>query len=227
MSPPLLAARQRRLLADQGGAAAMEFAILIPVLLALYLGGFDISRKVNASSKLTQGAQTLSDLTSQETTGQDQPGSDISSFITAATAVMAPFTAGAKVTVSAVDFKVKNLVCCVATVRWSVTQGGSLRPCGVELRQIAPSASWARDTIPASIATQKIVFVSGLQTFAGSVIVTDVGYTYKSVTPGVAGFLSGTMMKHAYALPRTYGQVTLAAPLRLALGQTGVICPSS
>ncbi len=214
-----------RLAGATTGMAVVEFALILPLLLMIYMGGFDVMRMVRAADKIETTSKTLADLVAQEQTNSSVPASDIATLIQASVIAGMPFNdSNLTVTVSAVDLVVKNGVCCTATVNWSVTQGGTLRPCNTTLRQIGPTDPWAIDTIPTKIASQGIVLVGGLQNYAGSAIVTDVSYTYTGITPVISGLLSRKMWRHSYTIPRVGGQVTLTSTSGLATGQTGIVC---
>src|ERR1700716_1958583 len=55
------------LIEDCNGIAATEFAVIVPVMLAMFFGTVEISSGVAANRKVTLMARTLSDLTSQAT----------------------------------------------------------------------------------------------------------------------------------------------------------------
>ena len=218
--------RKRRWQArDTSGMAAVEFALILPLLLLIYLGGFDVMRMVRAADKIESASKTLSDLVAQEQTSSAVPATDIATLIQASLIAATPFNnSNLTVTVSAVDLVLNKGTCCDATVNWSVTQGGTLRPCKTTLRQIGPTDAWAIDTIPAKIGSQGIVLVGALQSYVASAIVTDVSYTYTGLTPGISKFVSRQMWRHSYSIPRIGGQVTLTSTTGLATGQTGIIC---
>lgn len=214
-----------RLAGNASGMAAVEFALLLPLMLLIYLGGFDVMRMVRAADKIESASKTLADLTAQEPTNYPVPASDIATLIQASAIAATPFNdANLTITVSALDLTLNGTTCCNAKVNWSITQGGTLRPCNKTLRQIGPTDAWAIDTIPAKIGTQGIVLVNSLQTYVGSVIVTDVSYSYTGITPGISGLLSKIMWRHSYSVPRIGGQVTLTSTSGLATGQTGASC---
>ena len=214
-----------RLARNISGMAAIEFALILPVMLLIYLGGFDVMHMVRAADKVESTSKTLADLVAQEQTNSANPASDIATLIQASAIAAIPYNnANLTVTVSAIDLKLNNGVCCVATVNWSVTQGGTLRPCSTTLRQIGPTDPWAINTIPAKIGSQGIVLVGSLQTYVSSAIVTDVSYAYTGITPTISNLLARTLWRHSYAIPRIGGQVTLTSTSGLASGQTGIIC---
>lgn len=194
-------------------------------MLLIYLGGLDVARLVRAADKVETASKTLADLVAQEAVVQNTPASNISTFLQAATVAAAPYNdANLMATVSAIDLTLSGGKCCQATVRWSITQGGTLRPCKTVLRAIGASDPWAIDTIPSSIANQTTVPVNGNQTYASAVIVTDVSYLYRGASPLVSKIISQTLWRHAYAIPRLAGQVTLTSTSGLASGQSGAVC---
>ncbi len=59
--------RRKNIFTDQSGIAATEFALLLPVLLALMLGVYEISRYILLHQKLERVAYTVADVTGQQT----------------------------------------------------------------------------------------------------------------------------------------------------------------
>ena len=62
-----------RLARDQEGVSAVEFAMLLPLMLTLYLGGVEVSQGISIDRKVTLTARTVADLVAQvssiDTTG--------------------------------------------------------------------------------------------------------------------------------------------------------------
>ena len=94
---------------DEGGIVAVEFALILPVMLVLYLGLVEFSQGYRVSQKLDLLAHTLSDLTAQQLTGgqaNGQAGIDettIDSIFSSAIPVMAPInSANVQMTISEV-----------------------------------------------------------------------------------------------------------------------------
>ena len=52
-------------LGDERGVSAVEFAMLLPLMLTLYLGAVEISQGIGADRKVTLTARTVADLVSQ------------------------------------------------------------------------------------------------------------------------------------------------------------------
>jgi Flp pilus assembly protein TadG len=71
------------------GLAAVEFALVLPIMLVLFFGTVEISNGVAVYRNVTLMAHTLSDLTSQSNSVQD---SDLSNFFAASTGVMTPYS---------------------------------------------------------------------------------------------------------------------------------------
>lgn len=55
----------RRLLADRSGSAMLEFAIVLPVMALVYLGGYELSDMISCNRKFGIAARSLTDLASR------------------------------------------------------------------------------------------------------------------------------------------------------------------
>src|SRR5882762_3923722 len=109
---------------DRRGVSAVEFAMLLPLMVTLYLGSVEISQGVGVDRKVTLAARTVADLASQVSS---IAGTDMTNILTATSAVIAPYpTAPLKVTVSAVTIDANAN----ATVKWSCTLNGTRRAVG-------------------------------------------------------------------------------------------------
>ena len=53
-----------RLIGDERGVSAVEFALLLPLMLTLYLGAVEVSQGIRADRKVTLTARTIVDLVS-------------------------------------------------------------------------------------------------------------------------------------------------------------------
>jgi len=118
----VMPARFRRFAADQRGVSAVEFAILLPLMLTMYLGGVEISQAVSADRKTTLVAHTIGDLTAQ---ASNVSSADMTNVLNAGAAVAYPFaSANLRETVTAVCI---NSAGTIATVLWSKTLNGTAR----------------------------------------------------------------------------------------------------
>jgi Flp pilus assembly protein TadG len=109
---------------DNEGLAAVEFALLVPLMLSLWLGAVELSQGIAADRKVTLTARTISDLVSQVSSINN---SDMTNSLNAAAAVMAPYSSSnLKVTVSSITIDANGK----ATVAWSDTLNGTARAKG-------------------------------------------------------------------------------------------------
>ncbi len=103
----------RRLLKDLRAVSATEFALVLPFLVTLYLGGYQLSDAISAFRKVTFTTRTIADLASQYTSVND---SDLDTILNASQQVMAPYkTQNATMLIS----QIKIDASLVATVDWS------------------------------------------------------------------------------------------------------------
>src|SRR4051812_25869018 len=70
---------------DQRGVSAVEFAMLLPLMITLYLGSVEISQGVAIDRKVTLTSRTVGDLASQV---QSIKTADMTNILNAAAAVM-------------------------------------------------------------------------------------------------------------------------------------------
>lgn len=75
---------------DVRGMAAVEFAIILPMMLTIFFGTIEVSNGVTVDRKVTLAARTLSDLISQGTTATD---TDVSNAFKMGAAIMTPYAA--------------------------------------------------------------------------------------------------------------------------------------
>jgi Flp pilus assembly protein TadG len=103
----------RRFVADRRGTSAIEFAVLLPLMLVMYFGSIQITDAISADRQVTLVASTVGELTSQCTMVSS---TDISNILGAASAVLAPFSVNnAIVTLSSVTIDNSGN----ATIAWS------------------------------------------------------------------------------------------------------------
>jgi Flp pilus assembly protein TadG len=80
----------RRFAHDTGAVSAVEFAVLLPVLLLLLLGSFDIARAIDVKTKTTLLSRTVSDFVSQN---ESITPADLASIVQASRSVLYPYPA--------------------------------------------------------------------------------------------------------------------------------------
>lgn len=93
-----LAKRFRR---DRRGIAAIEFALVVPLMLAMYLGTIEISAAVSINRKVSRIASTVADLVTQQT---DVAKSDLQGIMEIGAALLFPYDSDKPViTIVAID----------------------------------------------------------------------------------------------------------------------------
>jgi Flp pilus assembly protein TadG len=122
--------RLRDLCDDHRGVAAIEFAIVLPFMLVLYIGGVELGDGLAIQVKVTDTTHIVADLVTQQTTTTTK--ATVDSILAASSATMAPYSsppysaANLVVTVSEVSTNASG----VATVTWSDSLNGTKRPVG-------------------------------------------------------------------------------------------------
>jgi Flp pilus assembly protein TadG len=120
----LFARRLSQFAKDKRGVSAVEFAMLLPLMLTLYLGGVEVSQGVSIDRKVTLTARTVADLVAQVST-IDTTG--VNAALGASSAILAPYpVANAKITVSVVTIDANGN----AKIAWSATKNGTARAVG-------------------------------------------------------------------------------------------------
>jgi Flp pilus assembly protein TadG len=121
MKSPLIAL-SRRLASfnkDERGVSAVEFAMLLPLMITLYLGSVEISQGVGIDRKVTLTTRTVADLASQVSSINN---ADMTNMLNATAAVIAPYDQSKlKVVVSAVTVDSNG----TAKIAWSDTLNGT------------------------------------------------------------------------------------------------------
>lgn len=116
--------RFARMIRDRRGAAAVEFAIIAPVMLTTFFGIAEVSQGVALDRKVVQTARSLSDLVAQSTAVNS---ADMTNIFNAAAAILTPYsTAPLHAKVSAVDIDANG----IAKVKWSKALNSTERAVG-------------------------------------------------------------------------------------------------
>jgi Flp pilus assembly protein TadG len=110
--------------ADRCGVAAIEFAILLPLMLALYLGCVEITNGVAIQRKVTLTARAVADVASQFTT---IASSDMTNILNAAPDIIVPYQSSPlTAVVSELSINAQGQ----AAVVWSSSYNGTARTVG-------------------------------------------------------------------------------------------------
>lgn len=115
---------RRFLVTARSGVAALEFALVVPVLMTLYLASAEVSLALMASRKLSLSTAAMAELTSHSATID---AATVANILQASRAMLEPFDA------TTLTQRVSALVVDadgVARVAWSVGAGIAARPAG-------------------------------------------------------------------------------------------------
>ena len=114
----------RRLARDGRGVALIEFAIVLPFMVLLFVGGFQLMDAIAAQRKVGMTVRTLADLTTRNTTMNATQADEI---LNASRQVMAPYSPGdASLRISQIKLDNNG----TATVDWSRGLNATARPRG-------------------------------------------------------------------------------------------------
>jgi Flp pilus assembly protein TadG len=176
----------RRFAASTRGIAAVEFALVMPVLLVMFLSTFDAANGIAVYMKVRSAAFVLAAITNQYGTSANVnyppiATADMTNITGAASKVLAPYTGTPVVVIS----QIKATSNTAAVVSWSYSLNGTA------LTQGNPYTS-----LPANFAQN-----SCGNTYPCYVIVATVSYTY---TPLFGSFMTGpiTLSDTVLATPR-------------------------
>lgn len=162
----------------KSGLAAVEFALIAPVLVVLFLGSVTLSNALIAREKVASVASSAADLVAQSTQISNSGMSDI---FAALNALIFPYsTSNAKIVIASIVSDGNG----GAKVAWSDAQ----------------------NTAPYSVG-QTVTVPNGLITPSGSVILAKIDYDYQSLVSGVVGN-AFAMSDTFYARPRKTAQVS-------------------
>ena len=173
---------------DSRGAAAVEFALVTPLMLTMYFGIVEVSTGVAIDRKVTLVSRTLSDLVAQATAVNN---TDISNVFNASAAIMTPYLASpltAKMTAVTIDGTGKATVACSRS--WTSSGG--------------VSTGYAKNTVVTSSVPP------GLIVNNTELIWAEVSYVY---TPAVGYIIKSaiTLSDKFYARPRQSTTVDFSA----------------
>lgn len=173
--------RLRRAWNAKGGLAAVEFALLAPIMIAFFMGGIELTDALACKQKVTGMAATAADLVAQET---NVTNADIGNVFSAINSIVYPYpTTGLKIVVTSLTY----VDATTGKVAWSDAQNTTARAVNTTV------------TVP-----------TGVLASGGSIILTEVTYPYTShVAKYLAS--STNMTSTFYARPRRSTSVTRSA----------------
>jgi Flp pilus assembly protein TadG len=112
--------RMKRFVRDQKGVAALEFALVIPILISLYFMLNETASAMRAARKVTIVSRVMADLSSRSS---DITNANMSDIFASAVPIMSPFTtAGAGFRITSIRFDATG----TGFVDWSEDNGTGL-----------------------------------------------------------------------------------------------------
>jgi Flp pilus assembly protein TadG len=153
MTLPNISRRARpglgKFLADQRGMSAVEFALLLPFMVLLYLGGVEVAQAVSINRMIALTSSTVTNLVSQYTT--ISAANDMPDILNSSAQIMTPYSgANTKVIVSAIAIDAQGQ----GTVTWSQALHGTARVAGSNV------------SVPAGLNTPNTTIILGEASYA-------------------------------------------------------------
>jgi Flp pilus assembly protein TadG len=177
-----LSFRLRELWIDAQAVAAVEFAIVLPFMLLLYIGGVELGNGMAINVKVSATTHSVADMVSQNT---QISAAQMQTILGASTAIIAPYrttdsSGNSLITVTVSEVSTDGSG--NATVQWSQSYNGTTVGTGRPVGQAI--------TLPSSL--------TGTQNNNVSLILGEVSYAY---TPNLGYTISGTVtLRDSYYL---------------------------
>jgi Flp pilus assembly protein TadG len=112
-----MAALLRRAFKDRLASAAIDFAMIFPIMVVLFLGTYEVANAIIIYMRVIDAADTMSDLT---TTYRTVASSDLTNIYTAGQMIMEPASgSGLGVSIASVSFNASD----TPSVVWQVFRG--------------------------------------------------------------------------------------------------------
>jgi Flp pilus assembly protein TadG len=199
-SPILLRARRCavNMLGDSSGVAATEFAVIVPLMLAMFFGTVEFSSGVAVDRKITLVARALSDLTSQSLSTTSD--TELQNIFAASSAILTPYSVTPiQPTISEIYVDASK----VAKIQWSKSATLSLVS-GAPTAVLKNSSHSKGDvvTIP-----------PGLQVPGTYLIFSEIDYKYVPAVGYMMNKLGVTLHGVTYTRPRQSTCVDYPAPV--------------
>jgi Flp pilus assembly protein TadG len=176
----------RGLVRHDGGTAAVEFALILPILVVLWFGGVEVTQALSVDRHLNNLASAIGDLSARS---KEMKFSTVDQIFDLAPGAMYPYSSsGLQMRVTALDIDADNNL----TMAWSRSEGVGITPYTADdndnLSAIVPDA---------------------LKQFSDSqIIMAEVYYTY---TPAVGYVVTGSigLSDRVFFVPRLTDHVAL------------------
>jgi Flp pilus assembly pilin Flp len=184
----------RRFARDRSGVSAVEFALILPVLLLIYIGSVETSAALSADRKVDRAAGTLGDLVAQD---DELTVSEMENILDASAAIIEPHsTDNLTIVVAAIDFIEQDGLIDLPLIDLPLLEDG----------EVVPVVAWsaARNTEPFEEGNlPPIEMPEGIATAGQQIIVAMVTYSFSTpfsaIAAGITGH-NGYLFVHTYFL---------------------------
>ncbi|MFO1184628.1 MAG: TadE/TadG family type IV pilus assembly protein [Bauldia sp.] len=171
-------AKLRQMRRDRNAMAAVEFALVAPILMALYFGITEIGDAVVVYTKVTHTASAINDLVSQ---AKSITNADMASIFSAASSIMVPkSTSNLTIVVTAIQTDAASK----ATVAWAD---------GLHKTPPAKNSSY---TLPANLVAPNAFYVDAKVVYTYQPLI---GFWFPTAVP---------LSRESYLLPRNTSAIT-------------------
>jgi len=175
------AARLASRFRNEAGMAAVEFSLILPILVLLWIGGVEVTQAMSVDRRVNNLASSVGDLVART---KVLTYNDVSSIFAVAPGALFPYSStGVQIRVTAVDMNSGG----TATVAWSRATGATAYTAGAPMNGIVPATLRVPNT---------------------QVIMAEVYFNY---TPAIGKVITGTLQlsDRLYFVPRLVTKVQL------------------
>lgn len=158
----------------KAGVSAVEFALILPIMLVLYAGSVELSEALAVDRKANRVASTIADLVAQKT---NITSTEMTNIFNASKAIMEPYSTGSLLEM---DLMIVDINASSQTVNWSKTVNGTVYAKGANTPIVVPNT----------------IAVTGTQ-----VVIARVEYTY---TSPFSSFMKSITGKSSYSLEHVF-----------------------
>jgi Flp pilus assembly protein TadG len=186
------------MLRDRRGNAAVEFAVIVPLMLTMFFGTVEFSSGVAVDRKVTLVARALSDLTSQSLNTTSD--TEMQNIFAASSAILSPYSVTPiQPTISEIYVDASK----IAKIQWS-------KSATLSLVSGAPKAVLKNSTRSKG---DVVTIPPGLQVAGTYLIFSEIDYKYVPAVGYVMNKLGVTLHDVTYTRPRQSACVDYPAPV--------------
>ena len=199
-SPILLRARRCavNMLGDSSGVAATEFAVIVPLMLAMFFGTVEFSSGVAVNRKVTLVARALSDLTSQSLSTTSD--TELQNIFAASSAILSPYSVTPiQPTISEIYVDASK----IAKIQWS--KSATLSLVSGAPKAVLTNSSHSKGDV--------VTIPPGLQVPGTWLIFSEIDYKYVPAVGYMMNKLGVTLHDVTYTRPRQSTCVDYPAPV--------------